>query len=310
MSHSPLSIDQANQIVKWATYAALSMALFLIIAKLTAWLLTGSVSVLASLVDSLMDALASGLNLLAVRWAITPADEDHRFGHGKAESLAGLGQAMFVAGSAIFLGLQAIDRILHPRPLDSTDIGIVVMLVSITCTACLVLYQRKVIRLTQSTAIKADSLHYLTDLITNLTIIVALILAHFGFDGIDPLFAIGLSLFILYNAYQIGYQSIHLLMDRELPDHIRQHIAELILSVPKVQGVHNYRTRQSGSVYFIYLHLELDENLSFHEAHDVTLAVIKLITQTYPNTEIFAHQDPMPPLALGSPACLRDAHPH
>ena len=265
----------------------------LIIAKLAAWLATGSVSVLASLVDSLMDALASLVNLFAVRFSLQPADAEHRYGHGKAESLAGLGQSTFIAGSAVFLVLQSIDRLIHPKPLTELAVGMAVMLFAIFLTLILVIFQRYVVRKTGSTAIKADSLHYLTDLVTNASILVALVLGALGWPGLDPWFALGIAAYILYSAWQIGREAIELLLDRELPDDVRERIVALAHAPPLVRGVHDLRTRQSGHTYFVQLHLELDDDLPLREAHAVADEVERSIRETFAGAEVIVHQDPV-----------------
>ena len=208
--------DEIPRLLRLATYASVGTAVLLILVKLGAWLVTGSVSVMASLIDSLMDAFASLINLLAVRYSLQPADADHGFGHGKAEALAGLGQAAFIAGSAAFLSLHAVDRLLHPQPLTHIGAGVAVMVFAIAATGALLSLQHQVIRRTQSTAIRADALHYATDLATNAATLIALALAAFGWAGLDPLFALGIAAFILYSAYRIARDAIDLLMDREL----------------------------------------------------------------------------------------------
>ncbi len=275
-----------------ATYASVGTASVLITGKLAAWLLTGSVSVLASLVDSVMDVLASTINLFAVRYSLRPADEEHRFGHGKAEALAGVGQATFIAGSAVFLALQAVDRLLHPQPIVAAAVGIATMVFAMLATLALLGVQRYVIRHTGSTAIKADSLHYFTDLITNLSIIVALVLSFLGWPGMDPLFALAIAVYILYSAAHIGRESVSLLMDRELPPEVRRRIVELVYKPAEVQGVHDLRTRQSGDIYFVQVHLELDGNLSLTRAHAVADAVEMAVRQAFPGSQVIVHQDP------------------
>ena len=160
-----------------ATNFAVAAAALMIAAKLGAWLATDSVSLLSSLADSVMDVLASLINLFAVRHALQPADREHRFGHGKAEPLAGLGQAVFITASAIFLIVEAVGRIIEPEPIERAPVGIGVMVFAILVTTALVAYQRRVVRLTGSTAIKADSLHYASDILTNVGVIAALALA-------------------------------------------------------------------------------------------------------------------------------------
>ena len=290
--NEPIDLVQRRRLLHLATTASVATAAILIVAKLVAWLLTGSVSVLASLVDSMMDALASLINLFAVRYSLQPADAEHRYGHGKAEALAGLGQSTFIAGSAVFLVLESIDRLIHPKPLTALAVGIAVILFAMFLTLILVIFQRYIISRTGSTAIKADSLHYLTDLVTNAGILAALILGALGWPGLDPWFALGIAVYILYSAWQIGREAIQLLMDRELPGEVRRRIVELAYAQPLVRGVHDLRTRQSGHIYFIQLHLELDDNLPLRKAHAVADEVVHNIRETFAGAEVIVHQDP------------------
>lgn len=300
-TQSTLDLAQAARLLRLATYASVATAIVLIAAKLAAALLTGSVSVLASLVDSMMDAAASIINLLAVHYSLQPPDRDHRFGHGKAEPLAGLVQAAFIAGSAVFLILQAVDRLLNPRPLSDAVVGVGVLVFAIAATALLLLFQRRVIHYTQSTAIRADALHYATDLLTNGATIVALGLAMLGWTTMDPLFAIGIALYILYSAGHIGYESIQLLMDRELPIEIHARITEIARQHPQVRGVHDIRTRRSGQTYFVQMHLMLDDQIPLVEAHRIADEVEASILAAFPNADILIHEDPsteLPPTPL------------
>lgn len=282
-----------HRILRLATYASVATAALLIVVKLFAWLLTGSVSVLASLVDSLMDAAASLINLLAVHWSLKPADEEHRFGHGKAEALAGLGQAAFIAGSAVFLMLQAVDRIVHPKPLESLAVGLGVMAFAIVATGLLLLVQRRAIRLTGSTAIRADALHYATDLLTNASIVLALLLAWFGWSGFDPWFALAIAAYILHSAWQIGRDAVDMLMDREVAAEVQRHIESIALERAGVRGVHGLRTRQSGQDLFIQLHLDLDADLPLVKAHAIGQGVEDAIRRAYPHADVLIHQDPV-----------------
>jgi ferrous-iron efflux pump FieF len=280
------------RLLRLATNASVATAAILITAKLVAWLMTGSVSVLASLVDSMMDVAASLINLFAVRYSLMPADHEHRFGHGKAESLAGLAQTTFISGSALFLILQAVDRLLHPRPLEDVGIGVGVMVFAILATLALLILQRHVIRVTGSTAIKADALHYTTDVLTNASIIVALLLSGFGWHGVDALFALGIAAYILYSAWHIGHEAFQLLMDRELPDEQRQRIRLAAHSHGQVRGIHDLRTRRSGHDIFIQMHLELDDELSLFDAHEIADQVEALIREIHPEADILIHADP------------------
>ncbi len=289
-----ITIDpaRAGRLLRWATYASVATAMILIAGKLAAALMTGSVSVLASLVDSMMDAAASIINLLAVHYALQPPDHDHRFGHGKAEPLAGLVQAAFITGSAVFLILHAVDRLVHPQPLNAGLVGVGVLVFSMVATGVLLLFQHYVIRLTQSTAIRADALHYATDLLTNGATIVALGLAMLGWPIVDPIFAIGIALYILYSAGQIGHESVQLLMDRELPPEVHTRIKEIVRGHPLVRGVHDVRTRKSGPTYFIQLHLMLDDQMPLVDAHRVTDEVETAILNVFPNADVLIHEDP------------------
>lgn len=291
MSATP-GLDRQARLLRRATLASVVTASVLIAAKLVAWLLTGSVSLLASLVDSLMDVAASVINLMAVRYALEPPDAQHRFGHGKSEALAGLAQATFIAGSAVFLVFHAVDRLLHPVPLADLEVGIVVMVFAIVATAVLLAIQRHAIRHTGSTAIRADSLHYLTDLLTNVGIIAALVLAGFGWQGIDPVIAILIAIYIFWSAWGIGREAVHVLMDRELPEAVRERVTALALGHPEVRGVHDLRTRQSGLVKIIQLHLELDAWLPLREAHAMAKQVEREILAAYPEADVTIHQDP------------------
>lgn len=296
----PQHIDKAG-LMRLATYASVATALLLLLAKLLAWFISDSVSMLATLVDSGLDLLASLVNLLAVHHALQPADREHRFGHGKAESLAGLGQAMFIAGSAIVLLLQGLSRLTNPQPLEKgLELGVGVMLLSIVATLALVSFQRYVIKRSASTAIKADALHYKTDLLVNVSVIVALLLAYYGWVYMDPLFAIGIALFILYSAWQIVREAIDLLMDHELPDEERQKIRNLIINHPQAIGFHDLRTRRSGNTVFVQLHLELDETLSLRAAHAIADQLEHEVAALFDKAEVIIHEDPITQLPLNS----------
>jgi ferrous-iron efflux pump FieF len=283
---------EAARLLRLATYASVGTASLLIAAKLAAWLATGSVSVLASLVDSTLDAGASLLNLVAVHWSLQPPDAEHRFGHGKAQPLAALGQSAFIAGSAAFLGLEAVDRLLHPRPVTAVGVGLAVLVLAIVATLALLSFQRYVIRRTGSPAIRADALHYLTDLATNTATLAALVLAGLGLHGLDPVFGLGIGAYVLYSAIQIGREAVDALLDRELPDAEREAILEIARSVPLVRDVHGLRTRRSGQLIIIQLHLVLDDDLPLVEAHQVALEVEDRVRARWPDSDIIVHQDP------------------
>ena len=282
-----------GRLMRRATYASVAVATILIGAKLFAYLMTDSVSLLSTLLDSLLDAAASLVNLVAVRTALTPADAEHRFGHGKAEPLAALGQSAFIAGSALFLLVEAGNRVVNPSPIQNSGIGLAVMVFSIAATFLLVLYQRHVIRLTNSVAIRADSIHYVSDLLVNGAVIAALLLwRQFGWALADPIFAAGVGVYILFTAWRIARGSLDLLMDRELPDSARHRIREIALANPVVRELHDLRTRSSGQATFIQFHLELDGAMALIHAHAVSDEVEDAILMEFPGAEIMIHEDP------------------
>jgi ferrous-iron efflux pump FieF len=280
------------RLLRLATYASVSTAALLILIKLAAWLATGSVSVLASLVDSAMDVGASLVNLFAVHWSLAPPDAEHRFGHGKAQPLAALVQAAFIAASAAFVGLEAFDRILHPQPVAEVGVGLAILGFAIVATLVLLAFQHSVIRRTGSTAIRADALHYATDLATNGATLLALGLAWLGWHGADPIFGLAIGLYVLVSALRIGYDAVQLLLDRELPQAQREEIIALAGATPMVRGVHGLRTRQSGQLLIIQLHLELGDNLPLIDAHRIALDAEQRIRARYPESDIIIHQDP------------------
>ncbi len=285
--------DHPDRLKRRAAIASVTVATVLIAAKAAAWLTTGSVGLLSTLIDSALDLAASLINLIAIRQALQPADEEHRFGHGKAEPLAGLAQSGFVLGSAGFLLVHAGERLVRPTPVSNTEVGYAVMALAIGLTIALVLYQRYVVRRTGSLAIKADSLHYSVDLLSNVSVMFALALSsRFGWLWADPLVAIAISLFILHSAWQILKDSLNLLMDRELPDEDRERIRRIACSHPGVIDIHDLRTRSSGTHVFIQFHLELDGNMTLLDAHTIADQVMNELERAFPDAEVLIHEDP------------------
>lgn len=281
------------RLMRRATYAAVTVAVTLVVIKTVAVYMTGSVAMLGTLFDSLLDGAASLLNLVAVRHSLTPADDEHRFGHGKAEALAGMGQSIFICASAGFIGYEAILRFLDPRPLDNSLPGIVVTAIAIVVTLALVAFQRRVVARTGSLAIEADSTHYRGDLLMNLSAMAALFLSGvLGLHWADPLGGILIAGLIAYSAARIALGAYDQLMDRELTDADRERIAAIAKSHPEVVGVHDLRTRASGTRAFIQLHLELDRAISLMKAHVISDDVEARIVEAFPDAEVIIHQDP------------------
>ena len=293
---APVSLSEteaAQRLRLRATYASLAVAAVLIAAKLIVWIGTGSVALLSSMVDSFVDAAASLVNFFAIRQAIVPADREHRFGHGKAEPLAALGQSAFLVGSAVLLMFEAVRRLVSPAPVQDAAAGIAVMLFSIAVTIALVAYQRHVVKRTGSLAINADELHYRGDLFLNLGVIATLAIGSwFAVPVLDPLFGAGVGLWIIYSAVKIARLSLTQLMDRELPDEERARVRAIAESHPEVTAVHDIRTRVAGPTAFIQLHIEMDGAMNLLHAHEVSDAVEAQLQRAFPHAEIMIHEDP------------------
>ena len=281
------------KLLRRVTSASVAVALILIVAKAIAWYLSGSVGIMASLLDSLMDSFASLINLFAVRYALQPADDDHHFGHGKAEPLAGLAQASFIAGSAFFLIFNAIGRLQNPQMMPHGNVSIIVMLFLFSLTLTLVLYQKHVVKITNNLAIKADSLHYVSDLLTNLSILLAIFLTLKGYLWADAVFALAIAVYIFKSAYEIGNDAFHQLMDKKLDDETEALIIKAIEETKDALGYHDFRTRQSGKDKFIQFHLELDNSLSLLQAHAIADSLEKKLSALIPDAEVIIHEDPI-----------------
>ena len=289
-----------------AGLASVLTALILIAAKAIAWLMTGSVSLLASLVDSVMDSIASLINFFAIRYSLVPADEEHRFGHGKAEALAGLGQAVFIAGSSVFLIHQSVTKLMDPQPISENGAGVAVMRFSIVLTFGLLLIQKYVVRETGSTAIEPDSLHYLSDLAVNVGIIVVLVVSQFGYLWLDGVVGLVIAIFFLFSAGYIAYESAQRLLDGDIPGEVSEVITAIVADHPQALGFHDLRTRQSGRTQFIQLHVDMDQNLTLLQAHDLATRIETRIQEAFPMADVIIHQDPV---AVGPKVTLDDRPP-
>lgn len=287
------STARVGLLMKRATYASIAVAGTMLVVKLGAWIATDSVSLLSSFLDSLLDTAAALLNLVAMQQSLAPADREHRFGHGKAEPLASLGQAAFIAGSAVLLLIEALNHLLHPVVISNTGLGLAVMVFTIVVTLALLSYQRSVIRKTGSLLVGSDAMHYRADLVLNCSVIVALVLSReLGWTVIDPLCGGAIALWIIYSAWEVGRQAIFQLMDHELPDEDRTRIRAIALAHRQVKAVHDLRTRAAGATSFIQIHLEMDGALSLSAAHRISDAVEADILAAYPRAEVLIHQDP------------------
>ncbi len=290
-----------EKLLRRVTLASVGVAILLITLKLVAVISTNAISMMASLIDSTMDLFASLVTLTAVRIALQPPDEDHRFGHGKAEPLAALAQATFIAGSGAFLLLEAVQRLIRPQTVETVDLGIAVMLLSMVATGCLVLFQRHVIRVTQSTAIQADAAHYGSDFLVNAATIAALWLAQQGVHWIDPIFGAAVGGFILFSAWIVGRKALDQLMDREVLDGSEARIHAIAVSHPRVEAADHIRTRMAGRTMIIQLYIYLQNDLDLAHAHVIGDEVAEKIQEIFPGADVLIHEEPSTAHDLSSP---------
>jgi len=286
------SVDEYAFWVRLAAIFSTATALILVIIKLYAWLVTDSSAMLASTTDSVLDLFASIMSIVILRFALAPADKEHSFGHGKAESLAGLVQASFVLGSAIILIFSGVSRVLNPQVIVQSEVAIWVTIISIALTLILVAFQRYVIKRTGSIIISGDALHYQSDLLLNLGVLAAIILSQGIWLHADGVFTILVALYLVFGAGQIMVQSVSQLMDSELSDEELAKIKSIVLAHKQAKGIHELRTRQSGVQKFIQFHLELSDNLSLLEAHSIGDEIEAKICSALTPCEVFIHHDP------------------
>lgn len=282
-----------TRLKRMAATASIGVGVILITIKLAAFWLTNAVSILSSLMDSFFDVLASSVAMMSIIHAASPADRNHRFGHGKLEALGALGQAIFILGSSIFLLVESARRFISPEPVAEPAIGMAVIAISLFFTAGLVVFQRHIIKKTKSVALAADHLHYKGDVLMNFSVLTAIGLSGYtGWSYFDPLFAVGIGLTLIYGAYKIGRESADILMDKELPREEREKIKALVLAHEAVVSIHDLRTRSTGERIFIEFHLELDGDMTLARAHDITEELEVVLYEAFPKAEIMMHQEP------------------
>lgn len=281
-----------KKLVMLAGFASISTASTLIILKFAIWMFSSSSTLLASLTDSLVDLGASFVNLLALRFALAPPDSEHRFGHYKAESLASLAQAAFIGGSAVLLVVHGIERLLNPQQVAYIDIAIYVSIAATLITVLLVLFQGYVYKKTKSQAIGADRYHYLSDIVLNIGVVIALVFTSMGYLWADGLFASLLGLYILKGSYHIGHSAVGTLLDKAMDFKDQNKIMQCILEDHKIISLHDLKTRHAGPQVFIQCHLVLDSKISLHEAHEITNEAENRILKLYPEAEITIHMEP------------------
>jgi len=293
VTETTISAGERSRLTARAALASTLMALTLIAMKTWAALHTSSMAMLGSLADSGLDLVASLIVLVAVRIAAQPADYEHRFGHGKAEALAALVQVILISLSAIFIGFRSVQRLLAGAQTADAELGIGVSLVAIVLTVALITYQRHVVRRTGSLAIGTDRLPYSSDLMLNGSVIVALVLDQFaGLTGADAVFGILIALWLLWGAWSASSRALDQLMDKEWPDELRERFLAAAKEYPELAGLHDFRTRTSGTHNFAQFHVWVPPEWTVKEAHDRLDRVEEALQKRFPNTEILIHVDP------------------
>ena len=290
---SEIEAAERSKLTTRAAIASIAMAVVLIALKSWAAYETDSTAMLGSLADSGLDLLASLVVLLGVRIAAQPADWDHRFGHGKAEALASLVQVILITISAVFIGFRAVQRLLAGAETADAELGIGVSLVAMVLTAALITYQRHVVRRTGSLAIGTDRLHYSSDLLLNGSVVVALTLDQYAhLTGADAVFGLLIALWLLWGAWGASSHALDQLMDREWPDELRERFLAAAKDYPELSGLHDFRTRSSGTHYFAQFHVWVPADWTVQEAHDRLDAAEEALRERFPGTEILIHVDP------------------
>lgn len=285
--------EKNNKLMKHASRASIVIAITLIVLKAIAFFITGSVAILSGLFDSVQDMMTSTVNLIAIHHATAPADKNHRFGHGKAQAIGGLIQGIIIFLAAIFLLIEAIDRLCHPAPIAKIGLGLIVTVVAIIMTFILVRFQTYVIQKTNSISIKADRAHYTGDIMMNVGIMISMIVSYLiHFNQLDALFGIGVSIYLFIVVYQIIRDSFQMLMDTEMPSAFRNKIKEIACSFEEVSVIHNLKTRQSGNSAFVQFCVHLDDRLTLRAAHDITDRIEDKIKEIFPDTEVIIHAEP------------------
>lgn len=288
-AHGPIR----GTLTQRAAIASVSMALFLLGLKIWAAWQTGSVSMLGSLADTALDIVASLVTLFSVRLAAQPADDDHAYGHGKAEALAALFQTGIISASALAIGWRGLTMIGSSSEPQHPELGIGVSAIAIVTTLALIGFQRSIVRKTGSVAIQADSVHYTSDLVLNASVIAALVLdSVLNLHGADPLFGVGIALWLIWNAKQIAVQAVDQLMDKEWPDEKRERFLAVAQTHAELKGIHDLRTRSSGTHDFVEFHVWVDPDMTVLDAHTVMDRVEAQLMTEFPGTEIIIHPEP------------------
>lgn len=286
-------IQENNRLMKQASYASVIVASTLILLKGITFFLTGAVSILSSLFDSVQDMMTSLVNMIAVKHATEPADKQHRFGHGKAQALGGLIQAFIIALASFGLLIESGRRFLNPQPISHMTLAIIITLFAILMTLILVRFQGLVVQKTQSLSIKTDRAHYAGDILMNIGVLLSILISYYTeWLYVDSLFGVGVSIYLGVVVYHVLKESFNMLMDTEMPEDFRKKIKVIAHSFPEVILVHDLKTRQSGTSAFVQFCVHLDDTLTLGEAHDITDKIEYQIKKEFPDTAVIIHAEP------------------
>ncbi|MES2984479.1 MAG: cation diffusion facilitator family transporter [Pseudomonadota bacterium] len=284
-----------GKLLRRASYASVAVASILLVAKLIAWWKTDSLAMLSSFTDSVFDVLMSLVNMAAVRYSLKPADDDHRFGHTSIEDICGLAQCAFIFAAMAMILLQSIERLANPHlALSNPELGIGVSVLGMVLTTALVLFQTYVTRRTKSLVIAADRMHYVGDILFNLGVLAAFALSAWaGLMWADAAIAILIALIVLWSTKPLGIRAFNNLMDREMPDAEKAIISAIFADIPQIKGHHKLKTRYSGTKCFIQMHVDIDANLHFRDAHAITERLETALMEAFPSAEVIIHPDPV-----------------
>lgn len=285
---------QNNALMRKATFASIFTAIALIVLKFMTFVLTGSMAMLSTLLDSIQDSMTSFINFIAVKHATEPADKEHRFGHGKAQALGGAAQGIIIAIASFLLICESVSRLFNPKVITDIGLGIAITGIAIIATFFLVRFQKYVIKKTNSLSIKADMLHYEGDILMNVGVIVSMVLSYYlKWTFIDSLFGIAVGLYLLHVVYTILKESVGMLMDTEMPGFVRDEIKKIALSHKDVYEIYDLKTRQSGEDIFIQFCIRLDQELTLKRAHDITDELERQIRKVIPDSAVIIHPEPL-----------------
>lgn len=285
---------QNNALMRKATFASIFTAIALIVLKFMTFVLTGSMAMLSTLLDSIQDSMTSFINFIAVKHATEPADKEHRFGHGKAQALGGAAQGIIIAIASFLLICESVSRLFNPKVITDIGLGIAITGIAIIATFFLVRFQKYVIKKTNSLSIKADMLHYEGDILMNVGVIVSMVLSYYlKWTFIDSLFGIAVGLYLLHVVYTILKESVGMLMDTEMPGFVRDEIKKIALSHKDVHEIYDLKTRQSGEDIFIQFCIRLDQELTLKRAHDITDELERQIRKVIPDSAVIIHPEPL-----------------